>query len=237
MPRGLGGNDAPDGFSDAFVLQNASCEKCQRITSKIEADCLQLMMGTGRAKLGLKRKNRASTTTMANIDRLDGTSERCELDWSQVPGAVVIPSFYEAGALTNKPLIDVSPCDYKVIIVAPASRSVQDNVIKVGVAHTANSKIFAQMLAKIALGIAVARFGVAGFEPLVRDFILAKPNEYGHWVGGFAGTTRAEPRTTQLHSINLMANAGPLGTLIIVEVRLFAEFGGPTNYVVVGRRL
>jgi hypothetical protein len=25
------------------------------------------------------------------------------------------------------------------------------------------------------------------FEPLVRDFILNGKNEYGHWVGGFAG--------------------------------------------------
>ncbi len=195
------------------------------------------MMGPGRAKLGLKRKDRAPTTTAAHIDRLDATSEERELDWSQVPGAIVIPSFYEAGALTNKPLLDVVPCDYQFIIVAPAKRTVHENVRRVGVALSANPKVFAQMLAKIALGVAIASFGVAGFEPVVRNFILTEPNEYGHWVGGFAGTKRAESRTKEFHIINLIANAGPFGRFIIVEVRLFAEFGGPTNYVVVGRRL
>lgn len=50
---------------------------------------------------------------------------------------------------------------------------------------------FARMLAKIALGLAVAKFGISGFEPLVRDLILNKPEEYGHWVGGFAGSQAA----------------------------------------------
>jgi hypothetical protein len=237
IPRGLGGNEAPEGYPDALVLQNASCEKCRRITQKIEEECLLSMMGPGRAKLGLKRKDRASTGTAAHIDRLDGTSEECELHWSQVPGVIVIPSFYEALAFTNKRLPEVAPCDYKVIIVAPARKAVHENVSQVGVAFSANSKVFAQMLAKIALGAAVARFGIAGFEPLVRNFILSEPNEYGRWVGGFAGTLRAEPRTSELHTVSLKANAGPLGRFIIVEVRLFAEFGGPTNCVVVGRRL
>lgn len=236
IPRGLGGNEAPVGYSDAFVLQNASCEKCRRITQKIEEECLLSMMGPGRAKLGLRRKDRATKTTAALIDRLDGTSEQLDLDWSQVPGGVIIPSFYEAGALTNKPLLDVVPCDYKFIMVAPATRTVHENVRRVGVRLSANPKVFAQLLAKIALGAAVAEFGVAGFEPLVRNFILTEPNEYGHWVGGFAGTTRAEQKTTEFHIISLIGNANPLGRFIIVGVRLFAEFGGPTNYVVVGRR-
>lgn len=237
LPRGLGGNEAPEGYSNALVLQNASCEKCRRVTQKIEEQCLLSMMGPGRVKLGLKKKDRVSSTTKSHIDKLDGTNEERELNWSYVPGPVVIPSFYEAGALTNKPVPDVAPCDYKIIVVAPATRKVHDGVARVGVTLSANSQVFAQMLAKIALGVVVARLGITGFEPLVLEFILTKPNEYGRWVGGFAGSNRAEPRTAEFHTVNLKANAGPLGAYVIVEVRLFAEFGGPTNYVVVGRRL
>ena len=93
IPRGLGGNEAPVGYADAFVLQNASCEKCRRITQKIEEECLLSMMGPGRAKLGLKRKDRATATTPARIDLFDGTSEQLDLEWSQIPGGIVIPSF------------------------------------------------------------------------------------------------------------------------------------------------
>jgi len=91
------------------------------------------------------------------------------------------------------------------------------------------------MLAKIALGVAVAKFGVTEFEPLVRNFILCNPEEYGHWVGGFAGIPKQELRPTQLHQIHLLTARAKAGVFIIVELRLFAEFGGPTNYVVVGR--
>ena len=61
------------------------------------------MMGPGRAKLGLKRKDRAGRMANAHIDLIDGSSEEYDLDLTQVPGAIVIPSFYEAGALSDKP--------------------------------------------------------------------------------------------------------------------------------------
>lgn len=235
VPRGLGGNESPDGHANALVLQNASCAKCQLITQGIEENCLRTMMDAARAKLGMKKKKRTGKTTTAHVERADGTKEELQLDWSKVPGVVAIPSFYEAGALTNKPMLDVVPCDYKFIITAPAFIAPEDNFARVGLHLKVESKVFAQMLAKIAIGVAVARFGVAGFVPFVRNFILAAPNEYGRWVGGYAGSTQAEPPSTSLHTINLTVTPPSLGSLIIVNVRLFAEFGAPTNYVVVGR--
>ncbi len=186
MPRGLGGNEAPDGYSDALVLQNASCEVCRNITRQIEEECLIAMMGPGRAKLGLRRKDRASPTTVAHIERPDGTRVERELECSEVPGPIVIPSFYEAGVLSDKPMPDVAPCDYKIIVVAPGRGAIFDQTSRVGVSLSANSKTFAQMLAKIALGITVACLGIGGFIPLVRNFIRTEPNEYGRWVGSRA---------------------------------------------------
>jgi hypothetical protein len=88
------------------------------------------------------------------------------------------------------------------------------------------------------LGLTVAKFGVSGFEPLVRDLILTSPEEYGHWVGGFAGTQVLEPPSKVLHEVRLLdSQQASAGVFIIVEIRLFAEFGGPTNYVVVGKPL
>jgi hypothetical protein len=98
-----------------------------------------------------------------------------------------------------------------------------------------DSKVFAQMLAKIALGLAVAKFGLASFVPLVRNFILNQPNEYGRWVGGFAGSERAAIAWPSFHRLHLQTKQFSEGTFIVVEIQLFAEYGGPTNYVVVGR--
>jgi hypothetical protein len=64
------------------------------------------------------------------------------------------------------------------------------------------------------------------------------PDEYGHWVGGFAGLQVEEAPSKQFHEIRLLgAQQAEAGIFIIVEIRLFAKFGGPTNYVVVGRPL
>lgn len=92
------------------------------------------------------------------------------------------------------------------------------------------------MLGKIGLGLAVAKLGTQGYESLVRDLILNGSFQHG-LVGGFAGTNRTDPQTTSLHTLKLITNDGLPGRFIIAEVRLFAEFNGPTNYVVVGQWL
>lgn len=238
LPRGLGGNSAPEGLHDALVLQNATCDRCRRITSKIEEECLRPMMDYARARLGLKRKDRSAAKMEMLVDLPDGSTERRDVDSGNVLGPIIIPCYYEAGALTNKPHTDdTAPCDYHMIVVAPAHGEILKESTRVGVSLTANSKIFAQMLAKIALGLAVARFGVTGFEPTVRNFILNNPNEYGHWVGGFAGTPKAAVPSSKFHRMHLQTKQVGARTLIIVEIQLFAEFGGPTNYVIVGRPL
>jgi hypothetical protein len=231
LPRGLGGGTAPDGYSNALVLQNASCESCRRITQKIEEQCLLSMMGPGRAKLGLKRKDRASESTKALITKSDGTSDEQEMDWSYVPGPVIIPAFYEATELSGKPTPSVAPFDAKMIVIAPATKVMRDGVTEVGVSLSVDSRVFAQMLAKIALGVAVARLGIEGFEPFVQELIIADPSEYGRWVGGYASSKQVENRTSNLHSVDLRIR----GKYVIVKICLFASFGGPTNYVVVGR--
>lgn len=96
-----------------------------------------------------------------------------------------MPSFYEAGILSGRPIGEAVPCDYKMIVVAPASKKALEGVAGVGVELTADPKIFARMLAKIALGVAVAKFGPEGFEPFARDLIVARPEHLGGRVRGF----------------------------------------------------
>jgi hypothetical protein len=208
-----------------------------KLLKNIEEECLRAM-DHGRARLGLKRKDRRPATMEAFITLPDGSTERRQVDSSEVLGAISIPAYYEAGALTNRPIASVYPCDYRMIVVAPASQRLLRQSAKVEVRVSANSMTFARMLAKIALGLTVAKFGISGFEPLARNLIVNNPDEYGHWVGGFAGLQVEETPSKQFHEIRLLgAQQAGAGIFIIVEIRLFAKFGGPTNYVVVGRPL
>lgn len=235
LPRGLGGNDAPEGQANALVLQKASCQTCQRITQRIEEDCLVSMMGPGRAKLGLRRKDRASAVTTAHIDRIDGISEQRDVPWESVPGAITIPSFYEAPILSGKPVPDFAPCDYEFRVLEPA-RLPLHGTRRVGVALKADSRMFARMLGKIGLGLAVARLGLDGYVPLVRSLIIEGLDTHG-LVGGYAGTNRSPQKTSSLHTLSLITNGGASGSLILAEICLFAEFSAPTNYVAIGRWL
>lgn len=236
LPRGLGGNVVPEGRTQAFVLQKATCEPCRRITSQIEEECLRRMMDYARARLGLKRKDRKANQMEMLVDLPDGSTGRRNVDADSVLGPIIIPSYYEAGALTNRPLPDSpAPCDYHMIVVAAARGEILRQSPRVGVDLSCDSKMFSRMLAKIAFGAAVARYGVDGFVPTVRNFILRDENEGGHWVGGFAGTQRLPSASSKLHRMRVMTRTFPNGTFIIVKVHLFAQYGAPTNYVVVGK--
>ncbi|MED5509328.1 MAG: hypothetical protein VX841_03445 [Pseudomonadota bacterium] len=110
-----------------------------------------------------------------------------------------------------------------------------DPLVQLGVEVTANPIVFAQMLAKIALGAAVAKYGYGNVKPFIQDVILKNGIGWGYWVGGYADTDRKDDNTNTLHSIDVWDQDGPDGKLIMANIRLFAEYGGPTNYVLVGR--
>ncbi|MED5509329.1 MAG: hypothetical protein VX841_03450 [Pseudomonadota bacterium] len=113
LPRGLGGNRSPEEMADAFVLQKASCVKCQQITQRIEKDCLSLMMDSAREKLGMKRKDRVKKDTKASLKLNDGSVLDQLVSWDKIPGVVVIPEFHTAGCFRGSPIDTPLACDYK----------------------------------------------------------------------------------------------------------------------------
>lgn len=232
MPRGLGGNDPPEGAHSALVLQRASCEDCRQLTARIEDTCLNGMFPHVRSRLGLRRKDRQLETVAVKAVLPDGSAEEREVLVDYVPGPMVIPRFKDAEILTGKPsegpdIISIFPRQLR------APPDAMSGLAKMGVSLTAHPKQFAQMLAKIGLGLAVAAHGVDGFEPLVREFIREQPNEYTRWVGGV--DPKGDEPLTSLHQVRLSSQPGASGTFILAYIKLFAEFGGPANYVVVGR--
>ncbi len=224
LPRGLGGNTSPEGMADALVLQKASCEKCQLITQKIEKDCLSMMMDSAREKLGMKRKDRVKKDIKASLKLTDDSRVEQFVSWDSIPRVIVIPAFHTAGCFRGSPVNAPLACDYKVIVVESARTKLSDNIVEVGV----------ELLAKIALGATVAKYGYGNFRPFIHDVILKNGIGWGSWVGGHADTNQTEESTNSIHSIDIWDDDGPDGRLIMANIRLFAEYGGPTNYVLVG---
>lgn len=90
---------------------------------------------------------------------------------------------------------------------------------------------FARMLAKIALGFAVAVMGLEAFEEIfVRPAILGERDEVGMWVG-----CPDVPRLDAQKGLHDAAVFVRSDRLVIVGVRLFEEFSAPEYSVIVGR--
>lgn len=169
IARGLGGDWSTNHFRDALVLQRASCAACQRVTQAIEHECLRAMLEYARLRLGFKRKDRVNETVEAIVEYEDGREELRRVPIDAVPGALAVPSFYEARAFAEPVLTEApGPSDLKMVVAIRGDMRLVPGARKIGVRLRADSIRFAQMLAKIALGVAVAQLGVDGFTPLVR---------------------------------------------------------------------
>ena len=90
---------------------------------------------------------------------------------------------------------------------------------------------FARMLAKIAYGMAIFRFGVHVFkEVFVLPCILGQGKDVGRWVGCSEEPALVPEKDKLLHRIEIISNDGVLSA----RIRLFANYKTPVYLVFVG---
>jgi hypothetical protein len=97
---------------------------------------------------------------------------------------------------------------------------------------------YARMLAKIAHSYSYAKCGTDSFEPVLLDLILGNDDRAPYFAGGNPrGTPPEQPAI--LHEIYPMcATIGAGGPSYLgVVIRLFAFWGMPSYYVIVGKQL
>jgi hypothetical protein len=232
LPRGLGGFRAPTGYHEALVLRRASCGPCQQITQQIEHECLTQMLWPIRSRLKFDRKDRRPSHVPIQLLLADGSTITRNVEPELAHAPIVVTHFDKAEVLGKR---SYSP---RTTVVFPPQFHVsarQHGAKGIGLSARENRPRFAQMLAKIGLGLAVAQFGLKGFHPLVREFIRFLPNDYRHWVGG--RKRKDDSRSKNLHSLMLTVENTPSGAFVIAEIQLFASYGAPVNYVIVGKPL
>lgn len=227
IPQGLGGRQQ---------LLKASCEQCRIIIHEVETAVLDKMWSHPRTKLGLRslRRKIKPPTTLPIWLFFDDMCTIREVPVHQYPPAFFFPVFPKPRVLAG--LSDTEEFSYKMSVrYLPNWPGREAALAEWGVSEFAifgrmNGSFFARMLAKIAHGMAFAY--ATKFEPLLPDIILGRDRRLGYLIGGSEQPLPCPPGAD--FGIRFEAPFLDRGFLI-VTIRLFASFNGPTYTVVVGK--
>lgn len=228
VPFGLGGN---------WILPQASCRTCAKVTSSVEQFCLRPMLGPLRIRLKLPTRHPRDRPDKLPLEfiRIDGRREKRIVPAHEVPMTCIGYRLPAPGLLRGLPPYDTFEGKLVVRLINGEIRklSPEGQRVKLG---TINTLDLSRMLAKIAHSYAVANLGLRAFRPLLPDLILGRSTTASYLVGGDVSipTPETEPVLHHVYLQNCLTS-GVVYTL--VAIRLFAFVGMPRYHVVVGEKL
>lgn len=235
VPKGLGGRLSPDGHHEAIVLRNASCTICQRITQSFENDCLVNNFGLVRHRKQLRERRRNTDQYTHTIDLGDGIKQKMPFDAKDLYSLIMMPLLQPAGYLTGRWQNSLFDAEMRPIVTHTPRTGIEPIAPGSTVHYQVNLPAFYRVLAKIAHGMAVARYGVDGFEPKLLGIILGTFKMFGMWIGSSDEERDAPPMPNCLCQIRLAETAiYESKTAIVAWIRLFAEYPTPEYHVLAG---
>jgi hypothetical protein len=224
IPWGLGGR---------MELPEASCSACCKETHAFEGECLGRMFIQGRAQLGIRSRKRGVPKSLpVQVDHGSYIEER-EVPIYMLPGFIIMFHFRMPGALLNLPPSNELSGP---IVLRPTNPDFKNSFKgRVSMTKPFGAMAFGRLLAKIAHSYAVAELGWNAFTPVLPDIILGKgPLLMNSFVGSGIAIDGASEK---LHEVSFADWPAPAGkSLLVCKIRLFANLGMPTHYVVVGHR-
>jgi hypothetical protein len=231
------------GFNGYYVLEDASCGVCARITSGMETKFLSATRTT-RSALGMGAKRRKTVARTAPVwVTVKGVRQKEYLPVHESILPVLFPIFPRAGwakgrAQSEALVVDQIPA---VITFGKSPLEVMDRfgADQVSVDQPIPAVDFARLVAKTAYCYAVAKFGLDAFKNVgVLPAILGTAEDIGFWVGTFARERPSSPDPTLIHRLNigvLSNSADPSwDRMVTALVMLFANAPAPVYEVVVG---
>jgi hypothetical protein len=226
----------PEGLNGELLLPNASCRDCERRINEAEQHLLKGTLLGCRTYLGLRTKRpKDRPEKLPLYDTSVEPPRRVMIPAEDFPACMLLVRLGVPLSLTNGKTQEPHMRPWACFFRDTQPILAEKYGIKSYSPPAINTRNLARMLAKIAHAYAVAELGLGGFEPLLPEFILGKRdvNDIFLFVGG---DHELEPPAADLHEISIVPR--PIiegGYLAQVRVRLFARFGAPTYYVVVGR--
>jgi hypothetical protein len=236
----------PQGLGGTMELPKSSCPECAKTTGQVEQSCLREMFGAVRYSMGLsprKRKKKPQDITVTVVNHDDSLEiKRVELEVH--PHSFILFTFGPPDILLGGPVVlggrprEVFTTGPGVWSYLPNKSDAQHPLRYGGKGFKVGSfqpMLFSRMLAKIAHAFAVADQGQDSFTPYLPALILGNYETPSYLVGGEA---MIPPPFNALHRLHLYCRrVPPSPELLIVDIRLFANFGAPIYRVVVGRWL
>jgi hypothetical protein len=226
IPYSLGGDTE---------LKNASCSRCEAVTSYLDGYLARAVFGHFRARMGFQSRSGHPDLFPVTVD-VDGEIRELSLGREDAPYFLNLPALPLPGILKFKRLTD----DYGQVQtyaywkIPPSFREkldLKDNQIVKVINNRPKTNLytFARALAKIGYCNHVLQFGLDGFRPLaIPDLILGKFPHAAFFVGAASGLP-PPPDTSPTHSIGLHQVRHGRFKLLASTIRLFATDGDPAH--------
>ena len=218
-----------------WILPKSSCKRCSKITGKLEGHCFRGTLIGFRAIhniTGRRPKEMPKELPLVIVKR-DGRVEIDNLPITKYPAFLLLPQLNETPTiLTNK----TPDADKKIDVWGTVFNSdTLDNYRNSQAGFVPiNLGKWLRMLAKIAHSYAIAQLGVNGFKPLLTKLIRGHDNFPTHYIGCLGEAITA--KEDFLHRLDLITLNDDKNAIkfIVVNLRLFANFGSPQYHIVVG---
>ncbi len=238
VPKGLGGN---------IVIGTASCYNCQTIINHYEGRLLRVMLWNVRIKLKLRNNKRNPQKAISVISAIiDGKLTETELSEEINPSFLVLPHFEVPRIISSSP----STFGFRGLYINSFANlaNLEDQEFANFRTPTVDSQAFCQMLAKIAHGYAISKYGVewsednttckiGKFYASLNKMILSRLDrsddrqDFYNLVGQVPGNYLA---SNALHQIGSNSIRCSNGIYLVVYIRPFAYLESPIYQVVVG---
>jgi HNH endonuclease len=235
IPLALGGN---------YVLPNASCVNCAKITAAFERRVLRGFMLDGRtaAAYPTRRPRERPLFLPLRVERGE-IVEEINIPPQEHPGFLFLPRLERPSALTGRQAkTGVSVCGVEILSFGKSpSEVVQDLGVKT-IEVTANCDVpsFARLLAKIGYSYAVASVGLLPREDVtVLPLILGEADDASVWLGSAQFELTAGTNNS-LHALAHESIHDPkdnTSRLLLVRVKLFVPSNATGYEIVVCRTI
>jgi hypothetical protein len=237
----------PDGMNGDIILNEASCEICQiEINKSIENPAMNNFFRNIRYRMGMgsRRKNKRPKTLPLRVPIAGSDASKIEgkinldlwepkevpydehltmvsLLWLQPPGLL---RGLSRGESENTPPIGTW-------VYSMVGQKSQTPVL---ISSKIDPFVQLKLIAKIAHGFAVYRYGLDGFAPYLTDFIRGKEfSDPNFFIGNEFGPPQPPIKSPWHVKSSILTH----GQIILVRVRLFANIGSPTYVAAVGQHL
>jgi len=179
----------PFSLHGKWLLKNASCIECSKITSKFERDVSQNLFGSIRSYLNFPTyhpKNRRKFF-LVEVEKNDGSILPIKTPITEYGGIIGLPIFQYPAYKNNTSyiqginLIGIQPYRIGGFDIKSMAKKHSGQAINLSIKY--NPTNFARMLAKASYGFAVAKYGMNKFDAFVLPAILGKKDDIGMWVG------------------------------------------------------